>query len=340
LLFGTLEKMPRKIEISHRTIIFTVIFLLVLWLLYFLRGVLVLLFLALILMAALNPLVDRLERWRLPRALAIALIYLLIFTVIGLAIWGVIPPLVNQTQNLASRFPSYLESLRWLGVDKQVVYNQLNQLTEKLGVISGGIIRTFVGFFQNLINIVVLLVISFYLLLERKNLGRYLLRFFGDNAEKTGTEVMDQIEKRLGGWIRAEILLMIIIGLLTFIGLTLLGIDYALPLAILAGFLEIIPNIGPFISAIPAVLVGLIISPLMALAVAALYFLVQQIENNFIVPQLMAKECGLNPLITIIALIAGFKLGGVIGAILAVPVILLIEIILTEVSTSEKFKKI
>jgi predicted PurR-regulated permease PerM len=332
--------MPRKIEISHRTIVFTVIFLLVLWLLYFLRGVLVLLFLALILMAALNPLVDRLERWRLPRALAIALIYLLIFTVIGLAIWGVIPSLVNQTQNLASRFPSYLESLRWLGVDKQVVYNQLNQLTEKLGVISGGIIRTFVSFFQNLINIVVLLVISFYLLLERKNLGRYLLRFFGDNAEKTGTRVMDQIEKRLGGWIRAEILLMIIIGLLTFIGLTLLGIDYALPLAILAGFLEIIPNIGPFISAIPAVLVGLIISPLMALAVAALYFLVQQIENNFIVPQLMAKECGINPLITIIALIAGFKLGGMIGAILAVPVILLIEIILAEVSSSEKFKKI
>jgi len=332
--------MPRKIEISHRTIVFTVIFLLVLWLLYFLRGVLVLLFLALILMAALNPLVDRLERWRFPRALAIALIYVLIFSVIGLAIWGVIPPLVNQTQNLASRFPSYLESLRWLGVNKEVVYNQLNQLTEQLGIISSGVIRTFVGFFQNLINIVVLLVISFYLLLERKNLSRYLLRFFGDNAEKTGIRVMDEIEKRLGGWIRAEIVLMIIIGLLTFIGLTLLGIDYALPLAILAGFLEIIPNIGPFISAIPAVLVGLFISPLMALAVAALYFLVQQIENNFIVPQLMAKECGINPLITIIALIAGFKLGGVIGAVLAVPIILLIEIILTEVSTSEKFKKI
>lgn len=332
--------MPKRIEISHRTIIFTVIFLLALWLLYFLKGILILLFLALILMAALNPLVDRLERWRLPRALAIALIYVLIFSVIGLAVWGVIPPLVNQTQNLASRFPSYLESLRWLGVNKEVIYNQLNQLTEQLGVISNGIIRTFVGFFQNLINIVVLLVISFYLLLERKNLSRYLLRFFGDQAETTGIRVMDEIEKKLGGWIRAEMVLMIIIGLLTFIGLTLLGIDYALPLAIFAGFLEIIPTIGPFISAIPAVLLALLISPLMALAVAALYFLIQQIENNFIVPQLMAKECGLNPLITIIALIAGFKLGGVVGAILAVPVILLIEIILTEVSTSEKFKKI
>ncbi len=331
--------MPRKIEISHRTIIFTVVFLLGLWLLYLLRGVLIILFLALILMAALNPLVDRLGRWRFPRALAIVLIYLLIFSFIGLAIWGIIPPLINQTQSLISRFPSYLESLQWIGVDKQVIYSQLNQLTEKLGVISNGIIRTFVGFFQNLINIVVLLVISFYLLLERENLGKYLLRFFGDNAEKTGVRIMDEIEKRLGGWIRAMIVLMIIIGLLTFIGLTLLGIDYALPLAIFAGFLEIIPSFGPFISAIPAVLVGLLISPLMALAVIALYFLIQQVENNFIVPQLMAKECGLNPLVTIIALIVGFKLGGVIGAILAVPVVLLIEIILTEISASEKFKK-
>lgn len=331
--------MPRKVEISHKTIVFTVVFLLLLWLLYFLRGVLALLFVSLILMAALNPLVDRLEKRRFPRSLAIVLIYLLIFTIIGLAVWGVIPALVDQTQKLISRFPSYLESLRWLGVDRQAVYSQLNQLTEKIGVISGGVIRTFVGFFQNLINIVVLMVISFYLLLERKNLDGYLLRFFGSNAETTGARVMDKIEKRLGGWVRAEFLLMIIIGLLSFIGLWLLGIDYALPLAIFAGFLEIIPSIGPFISAIPAVLVGLLISPLMGLAVAALYFLVQQIENNFIVPQLMAKECGLNPLITIIALIAGFKLGGVVGAILAVPVTILIEIILTEISASDKFKK-
>jgi len=331
--------MPRKIEISHRTIIFTVIFLLLLWLLYFLRGVLVILFFGLIFMAALNPLVDRWEKWKLPRALSIVLIYLLIFTAIGFAIWGIIPPLVEQTQKLFSRFPSYLESLSWMGVDRETVYSQLNQLTEKVGVISGGVIRTFVGFFQNMINIVVLMVISFYLLLERKNLNKYLVRFFGNNAEEVGARVMDKIEKRLGGWVRAEFLLMIVIGLLTFIGLSLLGIDYALPLAIFAGFLEIIPSIGPFISAIPAVLVGLLISPLMGLAVAALYFLIQQIENNFIVPQLMAKECGINPLITILALISGFKLGGVVGAILAVPVILLIEIILTEVLSSYKPNK-
>jgi predicted PurR-regulated permease PerM len=332
--------MPKKIEISHRTIVFTVLFLLSLWLLYYLRSVLVTLFLGVILMAALSPLVDRLQKWRIPRFLGLILVYVVILAIISFAIGALIPPLIEQTQTLISRFPSYLESLRWMGINKELIYSQLGQMTEKLSIISGGVIKTFVGFFQNLVNIVVLMVISFYLVLERKNLDKYLLHFFGENAEKIGTRIVDKIEKRLGGWVRAELLLMLIIGLLSYIGLRLLGIDYALPLAILAGLLEIIPSIGPFISAIPAVLLGLLISPLMGLAVAALYFLVQQLENNLIVPQVMAKECGLNPLITIIALISGFNLAGIVGAILAVPVVLLIEIIFTEVAASERFKKI
>lgn len=332
--------MPRKIEISHRTIIFTVVFLLSLWLLYYLRGVLITLFLALILMAALSPLVERLQKWRIPRVLSIILIYILIFTAIGFTIAGIIPPLVEQTQNLISRFPSYFDSLSWMGVDKNMIYTQTNQFTEKLGILSGSIIKTVTSFFQNIINIVVLMVISFYLVLERKNLDKYLLRFFGENVANTGVRIFDKIEKRLGGWVRAELLLMLIVGLLSYIGLSFLGVDYALPLAILAGFLEIIPIIGPFISAIPAVLVGLLVSPLMALAVAALYLLIQQLENNLIVPQIMARECGLKPLVTIIALIIGFRLGGVPGAILAVPVVLLLEVILTEIYSSEKFKKI
>jgi len=332
--------MPKKIEISHRTIIFTIFFLLFLWLLYFLRGVLIILFFGIILMAAFNPLIDHLQRWKIPRALSIIVIYLLIFGGVGFAIAGVIPPLIDQTQTLISRFPSYLQSLRWTGIDEKILYGQLNQLTEKLGLISGDVIKIFINVFQNIVNVVVLIIISFYLLLERKNFDKHLLRLLGENGQKIGTRIVDRIEKRLGGWVRAEILLMIIIGLLDYIGLRLLGVDFALPLAIFAGVLEIIPNIGPFISTVLAVIAGLTISPLTALAVAALFFLVQQLENSFITPQIMAKEIGLNPLITILALIAGIKLGGVVGAILAIPIVLLIEIIFTEVAASERFKKI
>ena len=332
--------MPRKIEISHRTIIFTIFFLLFLWLLFLLRGVLLLVFLGIILMSALNPLVDRLARWKIPRVLSIILIYLLILAIVGFAIAGIIPPLVTQTQVLISRFPSYIENLKLFKIDEQIINSQLSQILDKLGTISGGVFRTFISFFQSLFNIIILLVISFYLLLERKNLSKYLLRFFGPEGETMGLKIFDQIEKRLGGWVRAEILLMITIGLLCYIGLRLIGIDLALPLAIFAGLMEIIPNVGPIVSAIPAVLAGLIISPLAALAVAALFFLVHQFENNLIVPQIMSKEVGINPLITIIALISGFTLGGVIGGVLAVPVVLLLEIIFTEIATSERFKNL
>jgi predicted PurR-regulated permease PerM len=332
--------MPKKIEISHRTIIFSVFFLLFLWLLYFLRGVLIILFFSIILMAAFNPLVDRLQRWKIPRVLSIILIYILIFGAFGFAVAGVIPPLIDQTQTLFSRFPSYLQSLRWMGIDENLIYNQLNQFTQKLGVISGGVIKVFVNVFQNIVDVVVLIVISFYLLLQRRNLNQYLLKFLGENGQKIGGRIVDKIEKRLGGWVRAEILLMIIVGLLDYIGLRFLGVEFALPLAIFAGVMEIIPNIGPFISTVLAIIAGLTISPLTALAVGALFFLVQQLENSFITPQIMAKEIGLNPVITILALIAGIKLGGIVGAILAVPVVLLIEIILTEVVASERFKKI
>ncbi len=332
--------MPKKIEISHRTIIFTVFFLLFLWLLYFLRGVLVILFFSVILMAAFNPLVDRLQRWKIPRSLSIIVIYLLIFCAFGFAVAGVVPPLVDQTQTLISRFPSYLQSLRWTGFDEKIIYNQLNQLTEKLGVISGGVIKVFVNIFQNLINVVVLIIISFYLLLQRKNLDQYLLKFLGENGQKIGTRIVDKIEKRLGGWVRAIVLLMIIVGLLDYIGLRLLGIEFALPLAIFAGMMEIVPTIGPFIATVLAIIAGLTVSPLTALAVGALFFLVQQLENSLIVPKLMEREIGLNPVITIVALIAGIKLGGVTGAVLAIPVVLLIEIIFTEVTASERFKKI
>ena len=138
---------------------------------------------------------------------------------------------------------------------------------------------------------------------------------------------------------RAIILLMVIVGLLDYIGLRLLGIEFALPLAIFAGMMELVPSIGPFIATVLAIIAGLTVSPLTALAVGALFFLVQQLENSLIVPKLMEKEIGMNPVITILALIAGIKLGGVVGAILAIPIVLLAEIIFTEMAASERFKK-
>jgi len=327
-----------KIEISHRTVIFTIALLLFLWFLYQIRHILVILFVGIILMSALNPIVEKLEKLKIPRLLAVILIYLIIFGFLGLILAGIIPPLVNQTKILISRFPSYYRSLESLGIDGEILNSQLETLLNRLSSISFDLIRLTVEFLGNFLVVFTLIFVSFYLLLERKNLDEYLEKLFGPANVKVG-KVIAKVEKRLGEWVRAQITLMLIVGVFCYFGLVFLGIEFALPLALLAGVLEIVPNIGPTLSAIPAILAGMAISPLMGLAVAALYFLVQQLENHIIVPQVMKKEAGVNPLITILALGAGFKIGGTIGAILSVPFLILIETLLKEVLLSEDFKK-
>jgi len=123
----------------------------------------------------------------------------------------------------------------------------------------------------------------------------------------------------------------LIVGILDFIGLRFLGIEFALPIAIIGGLLEIVPNIGPTIATLPAVLAGLTVSLPHTVAIAAWYFLVQQVENTVIVPKVMQKTTGVYPLVTILSLAIGFKLGGMAGAILAIPIVLTSQVILTEV---------
>jgi len=197
-----------------------------------------------------------------------------------------------------------------------------------------------INLFSNLFGIFALIIITFYLLVERKNLNKYLLILFGEGQEKKAEEFVDKVEKRLGDWVRGEFILMSTIGLMTFIGLTLLGVEVALPLAILSGLLEIVPNIGPIISAVPAMLVGLTVSPVMTLAIAALYLLVQQSENSFITPKVMQKTVGVNPLITILALTIGGKIGGIMGAVLAIPFLLVVQVISVELFSSKRFQNL
>lgn len=325
--------MPQKIEISHRTIVFTAFFLLALWGIFQIRQIILALFVSIILMSALNPTVDRLERLRVSRSLAILLIYIIGFGFFSLVVAGVVPPLVDQTRILVSRLPNYLEQFGIFGINEELIVSQLAVLPENL-------VRLTVNIFSNVIAVFTVIVVTFYLLLERKNLDSYLLVLFGEGGEKKAEALVDKIEHKLGGWVRGQLTLMVIVGALSYTGLRLLGIDFALPLALLAGILEIIPNIGPVVSSVPAVLAGLAISPLLGLAVAALYFLIQQLENSIIVPKVMERVAGVNPLVTIVSLLIGFKLAGVVGAVLAVPVVLVIQVVAAEVFASERFQKL
>lgn len=334
--------MARTIEISHRTIIFTILVLAASWIFLKISSVITALFIALLLTTALNPVVDRLVSLRVPRGLAILIVYIGLIGTLVAGLTSMVSPLVEQTTNFANRFPALMEQFGgWLeglgirGVDGNLVADQISQL----GAIPGNLVKFFIFLFSNVLSVLTVLIITFYLLLERKNLDRYMLVLFGGDGEQRAKLFVDKVEARLGGWVRGELILMFVIGLLTYIGLFLLKVPYALPLAIIAGILEILPNIGPIISAIPATLIGLSVSPVLGIATAALYFLIQQLENSLVVPKVMQKAAGVNPIVTILAITIGFELGGTMGAILAVPIVIVCQVVTTDILGFRTFQK-
>ncbi|OGY09222.1 MAG: hypothetical protein A2700_03145 [Candidatus Blackburnbacteria bacterium RIFCSPHIGHO2_01_FULL_44_64] len=335
--------MSKTIEISHRTIVFTLLTLGAVWLFIQISSVVITLFIAVLLTTALNPVVDRLTFLKIPRGISILLVYIVLITLFIGGLTSIISPLVSETTNLADRLPDLFDQFgNWLktmgiqGVDGRLIANQASQL----GAIPANLVRFVVFIFSNLIAVITVLVITFYMLLERKNLNRYLTILFGGDGETKAKTFIDKIEANLGGWVRGELILMLIIGTVTYIGLRILGIPYALPLAIIAGVLEILPNLGPIISSIPGILVGLTISPVMSLGVAALYFIIQQLENSLIAPKVMQKAAGVNPLVTIVSLAIGFQIAGTMGAILAVPVVIVLRVVLVDIFGFHALQKV
>lgn len=316
--------MTSKIEISHRTIIFILALLTGLWLLFLIRDILFLLFISFILMSTIRPLVDKLERFKIPRTIGILLVYGVIFGFFGVTLAGVIPSLVSQSTRLIQEFPSFvLRVLPYWNID-------VRSLTAQIAPLGENIIKLTVGIFSNIITTVTVLVFTFYFLLERRHLEQFLVEIFGSENGRRTTEIIRAVERSLGSWLLGELTLMVCVGVLSYLGLTLLKIDFALPLAIIAGLLEIVPMIGPIISAVPAVLVALTISPLLALATVALYFIVQQVENNLFVPVVMKKAVGLPPLVTIISLMIGGRLAGLVGAVLSIPTVVMLKVIVSQ----------
>jgi predicted PurR-regulated permease PerM len=140
--------------------------------------------------------------------------------------------------------------------------------------------------------------------------------------------VLSSLERQLGGWARGQILLMAMVGISNYVGFLILGVPYALSLAILAGILEMVPNLGPILAAIPAAIVGFGVSPITGIATIALAFLVQQVEAYLFVPKVMQKQAGVNPIVTLLALIVGVRMYGIVGAVLSVPVAITIRVFL------------
>lgn len=302
-------------------------------------GVLLLVFLGILLAASLEPPVARLRRrFPLSRGQAILLAYVGFFVIVVALALLVVPAAIAEAERVVARAPEVLDrAAAWAGtVRPTALGNTLGLLVGEARELLAGAARppeaddvVEAGFTiaEAAITVTTLLVVVAFWLVERARLQRYVLAFLPQARRAGGRAAWNRVERRLGLWTRGQLILMATVAIASGVAYQLLGLPAALLLGLIAGVCEVIPLVGPLLGAIPALLVALTISPETALAVAAVYVLIQVVEGNILVPVVMRNAVGLSPLLVLLSLLAGAATAGVVGALLAVPVAAAIEIL-------------
>lgn len=323
-----MEKLgSHKIEISIKTILVGIGVFFAIKFAWDMKDLLLSLFIAYIIMSAAKQPVEALEKKGVSRKLAVLLVYILFFIGLGLVFSSIIPPLISETGLFIKHFPQIVETVRSnspinLGSFSLIEY--IPNVTNRFIVVLGSV-------FSNASFFLSTLFFSIYLTLDVNLLTSALSRIATKEQIAKIVEIELEVEKRLGKWLLGELFLMTIIGTTTYIILSLLGVRYALPLGIIAGLLEAIPNIGPTVAAIPAFLVGFSQAPLLGLFTILAAVGIQQFENQLVVPMIMKKMVGIHPILTLIVLIIGGRYAGVMGLLFAIPLSLVVGTIITEI---------
>jgi predicted PurR-regulated permease PerM len=307
------------------------------WLLVELRNVLLTLFFGILLATALRPAVDWLRRTRLPRPLiAGALVLLLVSLALAFLIFTV-PTAVQQALTLTQELPTFYGNLRNSLIESP--YRIVRQFGYGLAVTmptseqsmattlyqQGQIWLPSIG--AGLFNMINALLITYYWLLYRERSVRGTLLLLPMAYRETSESLWLQIEATMGAFLRSQLVLMVTVGLASLVGFWIIGLPYALLMALAAGLLELVPFVGPIISTALAVAVGLSVSPELALGALVVGLIVQQIENNILAPRIVDKVLGISPVVTLLALVGFTALFGFIGTLLAIPLAAVMQVL-------------
>lgn len=328
-------QLPHDINVSTGTFVKAVLIVLAIWFAWYIRDVIAILFAALLLSALIEPFAAWLSKHRIPKPLAVLTVYAGLFILVGGLLTLIIPIILEQGTELIGS----LGDLATLPVfqDQQRLLNTLNNAVGTLqSGITGGMssfLSTVRGFVEGILTVFLVLVLAFYLVVEEDATRLFFRSFAPTEYQPYLIQVISKMQEKLGFWLRGQLVLAFIIFCAVYLGLSILGVPYALLLAVIAGVCEIVPYIGPIFALVPAAIVGFAQAPLLGLLVVILYIVIQQVENHFLVPQVMRKVAGLNPLICIIALMIGLKIAGPIGAILAIPCAIMLVVLLEDLFT-------
>ncbi|MDO8462654.1 MAG: AI-2E family transporter [bacterium] len=295
--------------------------------LFWLRDIAALVLVSVFLAVLISPVADFCERHRLPRALGIGVVYLTFFGFVGFLFTLLAQPIIYEAKGLATSFPDAwtrvlgaMESLRAFSLEHGLA-DKLQEFASGLeGKVTAGIFGAIAGVFGGALSFVLVLVLTFYLATHATTVRRTLIGLTSARWQPFLVGVVPRIERKMGSWLRGLLALAVIMSFFVFVGLAILRVEYALLIALLAAFAEIVPYVGPIVALIVAVVLTLLQSPAKALVVLIFFVVLQQMENHLLVPKIMHRAVGVHPVVSLIAILVGARIGGVAGALLAIPI--------------------
>src|SRR3989338_9198575 len=303
------------IEISFRTMLKAALLVVLFWIIWQLGEIIAVILISIVIASAIEPINHFLARYKIPRVLSVVLIYLLAFLFFSSVFYLVLPPLLGDILDFVSTLPFYIEQA--LGPKGSIflilpeIPTALADFLKSLAVsleksiptLTSGVFSVGTSLFGGVLSFVLLIVISFYLSVQEHGIENFLRIITPLEHEDYILNLWQRSQRKIGRWLQGQALLGVLVGVIVFLGLTILNVEYALLLAILTAIFEVIPVFGPIMAAIPAIAVASIQSPFLGLMVLGFYVIVQQFENHLIYPLVVRKTIGVPPLLVVLSLV-------------------------------------
>ncbi|HEY4519914.1 MAG TPA: AI-2E family transporter [Candidatus Paceibacterota bacterium] len=334
------------ISITTGTIVRTVILLGIVWMLYFLRDLVLVVLAAVVFASAIEPSIVAFARFRIPRLIGVILIYIIVIGLVAGVFYAFIPSVLQDLTEFTASFPTYLEVFNKvvgfeeytgaLGLpapthlDPATIVTQLRERLN-LGMFDNAF-SAISGIFGGVLSLVLIVVLSFYFAVVETGVADFLRIVSPQQYQSYILDLWKRSQRKIGLWMQGQLLLGVVIAVLVYLGLTVLGIPHALLLAVFAGMFELLPVFGPILSSVPAILIGFVDGGFtLGILVIAFYVILQQFENHLIYPLVVTKVVGVPPLLVVLALIIGAQLAGFLGILLSIPVAAAIQELVADI---------
>lgn len=355
-------------SVVRATIAIFLLFALV-YILGIIKSIIIIFLVALFLAAAFNPAIDKLEKYHIPRPLGIIAMYIIVLGIFVVMITSLVPIIAEQIASLAVSVKDIIYTIVnggntdswiiskiqpvanqiWESVDQTQVTNylttSLSDLASRLTNFAGNAIGAVFAIFNGLFNMLLVLIITFFMVVSSKNTSNFFHSLFPHKYSGYISEKSKQISIRIGEWIRGQVLLAIVMGIISYIVFSIMGLNYALTLSMVSALAEFIPYLGPLITFVSAALIALNQDPVLLLWLIPIYIILQFLEGNILIPLIVGRSVGLNPIVVLFALLCGATIGysvdgsiglGLVGMIIAVPLANIISMFVSDYTEKNK----